>query len=114
MNESQQLRESMWDLVYGLLSEEESRALIARIKSDPAAARLYAEVRLQADLVGRAARVEDSAITLSHEKEGKSLPSSSIHAAPAPVRPAAARRAGDDLHRGALWLAGIAATALAG
>ena len=50
----------MWDLVYGLLSEEESQALITRIKSEPDAARLYAEVRLEADLVAQAARIEDS------------------------------------------------------
>ena len=34
MNDSQQLREQLWDLVYGLLSDEESTALIARVKSD--------------------------------------------------------------------------------
>src|SRR5438067_1059555 len=66
MTDSQQLRESIWELVYGLLSDEESKALIARIKSDPQAARLYADVRLQADLVGqvrgggRAAAAESS------------------------------------------------------
>ena len=60
MNDSQQLREAIWDLVYGLLSDDESQALVARIKSDPQAARMYSEVRLQADLVGQAARIEDA------------------------------------------------------
>src|SRR5688500_6222424 len=67
MNDSQQLREQMWDLVYGLLEADESQPLIARIKSDPQAARLYAEVRLQADLVGYAAQVEDSSVVLHAE-----------------------------------------------
>src|SRR4051812_37698705 len=58
---SEDTSQQMWDLVYGLLDEEESKVLIARIKSDPQAARLYAKVRLQADLVGEAARVKDSA-----------------------------------------------------
>ena len=65
MNDNSQLREQMWDLVYGLLEQDESQDLIARIKSDPQAARLYAEVRLQADLVGYASQVEDSSLVLT-------------------------------------------------
>src|SRR5688500_13067609 len=65
MNDKSQLREQMWDLVYGLLDQDESRELITRIKSDPQAARLYAEVRLQADLVGYASKVEDSSLVLT-------------------------------------------------
>jgi hypothetical protein len=65
MNDSQQLRESMWDLVYGLVSQQEEQQLIDRIKSDPQAARLYAEVRLEADLVSQAAKVEDTSLVLS-------------------------------------------------
>src|SRR5438270_7708652 len=68
-DDSKRLRELMWDLVYGLLSEEESQALIARIKSEPDAARLYAEVRLEADLVAQAARVEDSSVSLKADKD---------------------------------------------
>src|SRR3954449_5717814 len=84
MTDSQQLRESMWDLVYGLLSDEESKALVARIKSDPGAARLYAECRLQADLVGQAARVEDSSLALrATEPESKAEGRKSKVAAPA-------------------------------
>src|SRR5439155_15376406 len=105
-----ELRESMWDLVYGLLSDEESQALIARIKSEPDAARLYAEVRLKADLVAQAARVEDSSISLKADKDA------AVGEKVAKTK-AAARgvfsRSGADFHRGAAWLAGLAATALA-
>ena len=54
MNENETLREQMWDLCYGLLTAEEVATLHKQIKSDPAAARHYAEVRLQADLVASA------------------------------------------------------------
>src|SRR4051794_30893559 len=112
MTDSQQLRESMWDLVYGLLSDEESKALVARIKSDPQAARLYAEVRLQADLVGQAAKVEDSSIVL--KGEGPAPPASVIRPkSAAPLRKPDRPAGKEAYHRGGMWLAGIAATALA-
>src|ERR1051325_781583 len=64
MSDGQQIREHMWDYVYGLLSEEESREMVARIKSDPQVARLYAEVRLKGELVAQAALVEDASLHL--------------------------------------------------
>lgn len=64
MNEHDQLREQMWDLVYDLATPEEKAALCARIRSDPRVARLYAEVSLEADLIARAARVDDASVTL--------------------------------------------------
>ncbi len=67
MKANPELREKMWELCYDLLPDDERKALIATIKSDPQAARLYAEVRLQADLVGFAAKVEDSSLILSPE-----------------------------------------------
>src|SRR5580765_1975625 len=112
MTDSQQLREQMWDLIYGLLSPEESTALIAHIKSDPQAARLYAEIQLQADLAGYASRVEDSALVL---KVGEPLPQ--LTPARSQVGGAAKHFAsvgrGTESRRGASWLVGIAATALA-
>ena len=73
MNENEKLHEQMWDLCYGLLSADEVAALHKQIKSDPAAARLYAEVRLQADLVASAAKVEDVSVTLSVPEEGRKV-----------------------------------------
>jgi hypothetical protein len=69
MKASPELREKMWELCYDLLPDAERSALIARIKSDPHAARLYAEVRLQADLVGYAATIEDSSLNLRANAE---------------------------------------------
>src|SRR5690349_1265218 len=66
-----QLRQQLWELSYGLLEADEEAALRTRIKSDPAVARLYSEVRLQADLVGRAARVEDSGLHISAGSDAK-------------------------------------------
>ena len=106
-----ELRESMWDLVYGLLSEEESQALIAQIKSDPNAARLYAEVRLEADLVAQAARVEDSSVALKADHD-VAASEKATKVMPTPAR-VVSFRLGANFHRGAAWLAGIAATALA-
>ena len=74
MNASNEIRQQMWELCYDLLPPEESAALIARIKSDPTAARLYAEVRLQADLVGYAAKVEDPSVILTSEGKTPKIP----------------------------------------
>src|SRR5262245_2042196 len=106
-----ELRESMWDLVYGLLSEEESQVIIARIKSEPDAARMYAEVRLEAELVAQAARVEDSSVALKADQDMTAV-ETSTKAMPAPARGGSAR-VGAELHRGEAGLAGIAAAALA-
>src|SRR5256885_16998073 len=106
-----ELRESMWDLVYGLLSDEDSQALIARIKSEPDAARLYAEVRLEADLVAQAARVEDLSLVLTADPDHS--PAAEKQAKPAPATSRGfPGRIGVDLHRGGTWLIGLAGTAL--
>ena len=96
----------MWDLVYGLLEQDESRDLITRIKSDPQAARLYAEVRLQADLVGYASTVEDSSLVLTGDSAARE------------IVPAASQRKTDKAAalgrtRSGNILAGIVAAALA-
>jgi hypothetical protein len=53
MNDS--LQQELMEFVYGLLDEGEANALSERITSDPDVARAYAKVKLQCDLVGRAA-----------------------------------------------------------
>jgi len=65
MNTNDELKQQLWDMAYGLLDPEAEAALRTQIKSDPAIARLYAEVRLQADLVASAARVQDSSLNIS-------------------------------------------------
>jgi len=78
MNE--ELRQQLWDLVYGLLEPDEAAALKAKITSDPTVARLYAEIRLQQDLVADAARVEVAPLTFAPQTK----------VAPAAKAPAAA------------------------
>lgn len=107
MSNGQRLNESMWDLVYGLLSEEEGQALIARIKSDPDVARLYAEVRLQADLVAQAAKVDDPSLVLSPATAANVSPKTSASTAPRTRR---AKRGAQRFFNG---LTALGATALA-
>src|SRR5687768_11602411 len=66
-----ELRQQLWELSYGLLDDEAAAGLRARIKSDPALARLYAEVRLQTDLVASAARVQDSSLHIGAGPDSK-------------------------------------------
>ena len=119
MNENESLREQMWDLCYGLLTADEVAALHKQIKSDPAAARLYAEVRLQADLVASAAKVEDASVTLSVPDEGRKVqPAAKKHSGPgeSPFKSNAGRSDRKSFrtpsYQAANWLAGLAATAL--
>ncbi|MFN0019180.1 MAG: hypothetical protein ACKVP0_13030 [Pirellulaceae bacterium] len=119
MNENETLREQMWDLCYGLLSAEEVATLHKQIKSDPAAARLYAEVRLQADLVASAAKVEDASVTLSVPDEGRKVqPAAKKHSGPgeSPFKSKSGHLSRKSFrtpsYRAANWLAGLAATAL--
>jgi anti-sigma factor RsiW len=114
MTNSQQLREQMWDLVYGLLDTGESQDVIARIKSDPQAARLYAEVRLQADLVGYAARVEDPSFVLNVDASAeKPAPAKREKSAASAIKQLPAARRPTAGERGGAWMAIAAATALA-
>ena len=87
--------------MYGLLSSDESQALIARIKSDPQAARMYSEVRLQARSGGPSLPGRGFALGVQGRGGGQ------IRVAK-PILPAAVQNTAS--HRGA-WLAGIAATA---
>ncbi len=120
MNENETLREQMWDLCYGLLTADEVAALHKQIKSDPAAARLYAEVRLQADLVASAAKVEDESVSLSVPDDGRKVqPATKSHAEPGKTSAHSAKssRSGKKSfpipsYRTANWLAALAATAL--
>jgi|GEM_PF-4318030 len=107
MNTNEELRQQMWELAYGLLSPEEVASLHARIKSDPVAARLYAEVRLQADLVADAAKVNDPSFAVSAQGEPVVRPM------PARRSATSSRSAPYSPSRGMNWLAGVAGTALA-
>jgi anti-sigma-K factor RskA len=107
MNDHDQLREQMWDLVYDLVTPEEKAALCDRIKSDPKVARLYAEVSLEADLISQAAKVADTSVTLPQvEPRREKVSASRAKETAAPAR-------GAGISRSLQWLAALAASALA-
>ncbi|HZL91730.1 MAG TPA: MG2 domain-containing protein [Pirellulaceae bacterium] len=106
MNEHDQLREQMWNLVYDLATPEDKAALEGRIKSDPKVARLYAEVSLEADLIAQAARVDDASVTLPQvEPRREKVSAGRAKEVTAPTQGAGISRS---LH----WLAAVAASAL--
>ena len=107
MNEHDQLREQMWDLVYDLATPDEKAALCARIKSDPKVARLYAEVSLEADLISQAAKVADASVTLPHVEPRREKVSAGR------ARQSVAPAQGAGISRSLHWLAAAAASALA-
>lgn len=87
MNDSSELDQQLWELVYGLLPAEEARALQQKIRSDRDLARKYAEVCLQADLVANASKlvapaaeltvaaIDPTAATSASGKSNKGTPS---------------------------------------
>ena len=109
MNEHEKLREQMWDLVYGLTSADETAALHARIKSDRATARMYAEVRLEADLIAEAAKVDDTSVTLPQMAPQKERVAAGRTKEASNAPAASGTSPGWSLH----WLGAIAASALA-
>jgi hypothetical protein len=107
MNDHDQLREQMWDLVYDLVTPDQKAALEGRIRSDPQAARLYAEVSLEADLISQAAKVADASVTLPHVEPRREKVSAGR------ARQSVAPAQGAGISRSLHWLAAAAASALA-
>jgi len=68
-----ELHQQLIEFVYGLLDEGEANTLCERITSDPQVARAYATVKLQCDLVARAARYDTP--TVSWSRPDASTPS---------------------------------------
>ena len=93
MNEQNNLEPQLWELVYGLLTPEEAAILRRQITSDPAVARRYAEIRLQADLVASAAKIEVPAANLEVPGTTAGKKRTGKSAAAAPVSNLATRSA---------------------
>ncbi|MCE9544641.1 MAG: hypothetical protein K8T25_03865 [Planctomycetia bacterium] len=68
MTADNELRQQMLEMIHGLLDDTAQRALMARISSDPEAARAYAEVSIEADLLAKAARLEGPKIELPQRR----------------------------------------------
>lgn len=76
------LHEELWELVYGLVDDRRAAELIEQIRSDPTVARRYAEVRLQADLLRDAAKLQMPQVTLAppaDEAEAPPRPAKAVH-----------------------------------
>jgi len=58
MDHREQLQQRMLEMIYGLLSDEESRELAQQISSDRDAARMYAELKERTDLLTVVTKVE--------------------------------------------------------
>jgi len=58
------VEQQIWEFVYGLLSQDEADELNRHITTDPDAARLYAEVKLQADILAEAAQLHEPPVSL--------------------------------------------------
>ena len=123
-NDTTKLREELWNLVYGLLDAAPAAGLQARITSEPAVARLYAEVSLAADLVAAAARIETSEQIIqpaTSAAASAAFASASHPAAKNPVAktatPTLTALSRGNLNRsaprGRNWLLGVTASALA-
>ncbi|MBI1249667.1 hypothetical protein GC197_17720 [bacterium] len=58
MDDREQIRQQMLELIYGLLSDQESAELVQRISSDGVLARDYAELKEQTELLAEVAKVQ--------------------------------------------------------
>ncbi len=111
MDRREQLEQQIWEFVYGLLPEDEAEAVRERITSDPDVARLYAEVKLQSELVAEATRLEVAPIPFPAPRDLETTAEpADLRPLPA-VTPAAAERSA---MRPVYWAVTLAATLLVG
>ena len=69
---SDQQTTQLWDLVYGLLEEPDAARVQELITSDPEVAREYSRIQLQAELLGRAAKLEGPPVPLQVPEKSES------------------------------------------
>ncbi len=69
------LEQQIWEFIYGLLPENEADEVNRQITSDPDVARLYAEIRLQADLVAEATQLHEPQLSLERPPAKEAEPS---------------------------------------
>jgi hypothetical protein len=82
MDRREELEQQLWEFVFDLLPAEQAEQIKQRITSDPEVARLYAQTRLQADIVAEAVRLRHppipvSAPTTEADDAGSAAPASS-------------------------------------
>jgi len=107
MDRTEDVEQLIWEFVYELLPEDEAEEVNRRITSEPDVARVYAEVKMQTDLLAKASKVEQPPIPfkqLLQEADNASDQQSRKVSLPARPLSTAARAAN--------WLVGLAASAL--
>jgi len=110
MDRRDQLEQQIWELVYGLLPEDEAAALRRRIAAEPDVTRRYDEVRRQAALLAEAARLELPPIPLQPPGAEDAAPAAGDAPTPAST---VAKPAPGPARRWVNWAVGLAASALA-
>ncbi|MCL4201090.1 MAG: hypothetical protein KJ000_01255 [Pirellulaceae bacterium] len=111
MDRPDQLEQSMWEFVYGLLPDDEAQAIRDQINADPDVARLYAEVKLRSDLVAEASRLRTSPMQFVATKASNAAAGRLDRSQPSPALPASAAGAAATALR---WAVTLAATLLVG
>ncbi len=79
MGLNEQTQQQLWELIYGLLPDEDADALSARIRSEPDLARAYVTAKLQSDLLAEAARLDDATTRLQLPPTEQSAGSDPAH-----------------------------------
>lgn len=105
MTTQDDLEQTLWDYLYGLLEPEEARALERRITSEHDVARAYAEARQRADMLADAARVESPLLSFHAPQEEREAAAASTVIATRSALPTAA-------HPRWQWMLASAALAL--
>lgn len=105
MTTQDDLEQTLWDYLYGLLEPDEARALEQRITSEHDVARAYAEARQRADMLSAAARVESAPLTFELPQEERASPIAPTGVTIRPAVPTAA-------HPRWQWMLASAALAL--
>lgn len=97
----------LWDLVYGLLDEQDETRVKQLVTSDPDVAREYTRVKLQAELVAKAAKLEAPPVELTRPEEvAKTEPKRDVPQLTRRKRPVSS------VARTANWVVGLAAVGL--
>ena len=107
MDRREELEQQLWEFVFDLLTPEEADAMRKRITSDPDVARLYAEVKLQTEIVAEALKMRHPVIPLRRPATAPDEP-----AVQPPSDTPVERPFGPSVNRSANWLAALAASVL--
>src|SRR5687768_16505314 len=109
-----ELEQQLWELEYGLLSEEEAVALRDQIASDPELAQLHQRVRSNSSLVAQAAKIDAPRIKLRIPRSEEEAAPIGSSAAGAPAARTASTAYSLRIRRGANWSLSIATSLLIG